>query len=367
MSSILPSQVNIIAVGVENYQYMTRLNGPKRDVLRFVDVLSKSSSTGVFLDSKIVTLLNPDTNGLRKAINDLIINSSLEGEALIFYFSGHGIPISHHDFGFCTIDSRIHDESESLLPLTVLKLKDILDTLHVMNVIPIFIIDACYSGIAGNAVKISINNMITSIHSLITESNATNYALFCACTDREFSFGYGNGGVFSQLLLDVLENGLQSDKYNRKPMLNLQDVFSQIRTKINDEFTSSTPQLFLGQTLPEFPIVKNSKYDPIKYQFTPYLKKILEALWKDGNEAELKIGDFISLVGRGAYGNHRKLSIPVWNLVEDNPQTKKRRLTNRGREFVQGKSSIPDIIVFDYEVDEFIAAPNAIMVSINDI
>lgn len=359
MNSIPLSQVNIISVGVENYKYFHKLKGPKNDIERFSELLTLSPDTALYKPSQLVTLLNPDIFTLQNSLNDYVINRSAEGDVLIFYFSGHGVPIGLSDFGFCTTDSRIHDTTGSILPLTVLKLKDLLETLRVMNVIPIVIIDACYSGIAGNALEISPNDMADNARSLIARQYGTNYAFFCACTDRQTATGDSKGGMFSKLIFDIMSKGIISAKKKREHFLNLRDIYEKTQSIKGNLPFSAIPQLFLGDTLPEIPIAKNIGYSPLEYKFTPYLKEILLALWNNGEERELKTGEILDIVGRGAYGNHSKLSLNGWKLVDNNPITKKRRLTDRGRQFLKGELAIPNKIIYDLNSDSYIPAPFA--------
>ena len=121
MSNISLSQVTLFAVGVENYQYMPTLRGPEQDVEKFIDVLIRSPRTGLYELSQLIKLINPDSNKLRNSLNEYVTNRSAPGDVIIFYFSGHGIPVGQNDFGFCTSDSRIHDVTGSILPLSVLR------------------------------------------------------------------------------------------------------------------------------------------------------------------------------------------------------------------------------------------------------
>ncbi len=94
-----------------------------------------------------------------------------------------------------------------------------------MNVIPVLIIDSCYSGIAGQALHIEANDMIRTIHTSISSVNATKYAVFCACTDSQYAMGNRKGGIFSQVIFDIIEGGLNTNTGKRNPILYIQDIF----------------------------------------------------------------------------------------------------------------------------------------------
>ncbi len=117
---------------------------------------------------------------------------------------------------------------------------------------------------------------------------------------------------------------------------------------------NSKPQLYLGETLPEIPIAKNSKYAPLKYRFEPYMKNLLITLWNNGEERELTRKEIFSKVGSGAYGNHNKLSFKPWDLIENNPIADTRRLTENGRQFILGQIKNPQYFIYDYKIEDYI-------------
>jgi hypothetical protein len=366
MSPIPTSQINIIAVGVENYQFMKRLIGPKKDANGFIDLLVNSPMTGLYKSSQLLPLINPDSMKLREAINNFVINRSAQGDVLIFYFSGHGSPVGSYDFGFCTTDTRFHDATRSVLPLTLLRFRDLVDSLRVMGVAPIVIIDACFSGAAGNALNLSPSDVIQNMQREITRQNATNYALFCSCSDRQYSIGNGDGGIFSQIIIDVLRQGFQTHN-PESSVVYIQDVFQRITDEVNSVIPDSTPQLFLGGTMPAIPLVRNAGYTPRRYQFSRYMGEIVASLWNNGEERELAKDEILTMVGRGAYGNHRKLSCLGWGLLEDNPTNKKRRLTERGRRFACGEIGIPNEVIYDSNTGDYIPSSDSYLIFLSNM
>lgn len=365
MSPISTSQITIMTIGVENYQFFRSLQGPQRDVERFVDLLANSPATSLYQSSQVISLFNPDSNALRITINDYIINRSTQGDVLIFYFSGHGVPIGHSDFGFCTTDARIHDVTGSILPFTVIKFRDLIDSLRVMSVTPIIIVDACYSGMVGRSLYLSSSDAIDNMRREVASQNATNYALFCSCSDRQVSIGNRNGGYFSQTLFDILSEGFPTKK-SGESMILIRNVYDEATRRLGALATDFVPQLFLGDTVPAIPLVKNIGFTPMQERFSPYMGRIVLALWNDGKERELSGNELLSLVGPGAYGNHSKLSYSIWGLLEDNPINHKRRLTKNGRLFARGEIAIPNKITYDSSVGDYVVSPDAIPVYINN-
>jgi len=151
----LSSRVTVIAIGVNKYQdqRLRNLNGAHKDIEKLRILLTKNKKTAIFDLKQFLELRDPDSNEFRQTINEYVLSRSVDGDILILYFSGHGVAIGRDDFGFCTTDTIIHPVSGVVLPLSVVKFSEILQSVNTANVIPVIIIDACYSGIAGNYLR----------------------------------------------------------------------------------------------------------------------------------------------------------------------------------------------------------------------
>ncbi len=103
---------------------------------------------------------------------------------LILYFSGHGALVGNHDLGLCFRDTRLHPEHSSAPSLSVVKFKDIIETLSLVQVDPVIIIDACFSGQAG----VTIENVYNQMKRDIQAETGSNYALFCSSGKTEASY-----------------------------------------------------------------------------------------------------------------------------------------------------------------------------------
>ena len=211
------SRVTILAVGVSYYSdpHFKELKGPKHDLENLKWLLVENSETALFDPKQFIELPDPDSSELRQFINEYIMGRSAEGDILIFYFSGHGVPIGRDDFGFCTSDTIVHPENGVTLPLSVVKFSEFLSSINIANIIPVVIIDACYSGIAGKQLLIPpievISNMQHQVHSIA----ASSYALLCACSANQTTIDSSTGGVFSHYLVDVASQGLSISEVNK--------------------------------------------------------------------------------------------------------------------------------------------------------
>lgn len=375
MPSISLSQIKILAVGVEKYGYMPQLHGPKTDVENIFYTFVQNPTSSLFSEDQFIKVIDPDSKQLRDVINSYVSEKVVSGDVLIFYFSGHGAALGRDDFGFCTVDSRSHEVAGATLPLSVLRFSDLAASLRMVHVTPIFVIDACYSGVIGRNIRkkksrlpenisLSTVDAISIVKNEIVSQSGEEYALLCSCSDAQYSFGNDKGGYFTQALIDILHEGYKT-KDPKKSNIYLEDIYANISNRVNSFSSGATAQLFIGKLLPQIPLVKNTGFSPKSYKFAPYMRKIVVALWNNGNEIELSHKEILDIVGPGAYANHSKLSYKGWGLLEDNPENKKRRLTERGRSFAIGELSIPDIVIYDSGTNDFVSSPNASLKSIN--
>ena len=361
----LRSRVTIMAVGVNKYRdsHLKGLKGPHRDLDNLRNLLVKNPKTAIYQSKQFIELRDPDSFELRTKINEYVMSRSAEGDIFLFYFSGHGVPIGRDDFGFCTTDTIVHPKSGITLPLSVVKFSEILSSLNPGNIIPVIIIDACYSGIAGKRLTIPPVEAISTIQNQVHTMSASSYGLLCSCSELDTSIDTASGGIFSKYLVEILSEGFPSSEINSHE-LTLQDIFPKLNEKVLGYSGDTIPRLYLGPTLPKLPLAHNSQFKARKLPLTPQYIKILEALWNNGNERILSPEEISQLCGKGAYGNHSKLSLEPWGLVEnvdDNP--KKRRLTLRGKQFIQNKLSVPRTIVQDPQTKKATAAENSILVN----
>ena len=353
----LSSRVTIMAVGINKYQdrNLRNLAGGHKDIEKLKNILTKNKKTAIYAPKQFIELKDPSAEELRESINEYVLGRSADGDILILYFSGHGVAIGRDDFGFCTKDTIIHPLSGIALPLSVVKFSEILQSLNTANVIPVIIIDACYSGIAGKRLKIPPIEAISTIQNQIHTVAASSYAILCSCSELEPTVDTPDGGVFSNHLASILIEGLDKDELY-EPILTLHDIFNKLGEKVLSSTVDVVPRMFLGSTLPRFPLSLNSRYKIEKITLSPFYISILDALWNNGKEKYLSAEEISILCGKGAYGNHRKLALNPWQLVEAIPNSKKHRLTKRGKHFMQNKIKIPRSIVRDPKSKKWIAA-----------
>jgi hypothetical protein len=97
------------------------------------------------------------------------------------------------------------------------------------------------------------------------------------------------------------------------------------------------------------------------------MRRIVELLWDNGNPIEVTISDIGKKLGNTAYANHRKLSLPPWQLLEDSERPKFRRLTARGERFARGDISIPKKLIRDPISWEWVQGPGTDRITISEV
>ncbi|MCD4674255.1 MAG: caspase family protein [Anaerolineaceae bacterium] len=219
------------------------------------------------------------------------------------------------------------------------------------SIVPVIIIDACYSGIAGKSLNIPIIEAISSMQEQLHNYSASSFAILCSCAENQVSHESFEGGLFSNLLFNIASEGIEAKD---KPNLSLFELSPLLSERMLGASADMTPRMYLGPTLPQFPLCKNIQYAPQTYTLSSHLVNVVKALWNDGNRKILTPKEIDRLCGKGAYGNHNKLSLLPWDLVENVPNsTKQRKLTQRGISFMKGKISVPRSITQDPKTGEW--------------
>ncbi len=227
---------------------------------------------------------------------------------------------------------------------------------------PVFIIDACFSGKAGQNEQ---NKVVEAMHDDVHRAAASSYGLLCACYAEALAHDTADGGAFTKALYEIAAAGLADDAHRQKRFLQLSD-FSR---PIQDRLTTGgfpLPKLYLGPDLPDFPLVRNVGFQARTETLMGYHRQTLDLLWNGGKDRTASLTEILRQLGQSAYGNHSKLSLAPWQLVEDGDDTKHRRLTDRGRRFMEGKLKVPESIEKDAN-GEWRAADHARRVRFTDL
>lgn len=354
----------VFAVGVSEYEHMRRLGGPIRDIENIRQMFIENPDTSIYEEEQLITILDPTSDQLRREVSEFAENRGARGDIVIFYFSGHGSVLEGGEFLLCTTDSRSNQllEGGGLLSTSAVLFRDIVHTFSSIDIRPIFIIDACFSG----AIALEEGFQIGRVVQNEAHTFGNTYGLICSSSAEIESKDTPEGGAFTIRLHEATINGIDSGFYRNKPILTLDDIAMPLAEALSRD-GYPLPRLFIGPQLPQIAFTKNTQYRPEIETFTPYMRRIVELCWNMGNSIEVEISEFLNNIGRGAYANHSKLSRLPWGLLQNGQSRSHRILTERGVQFAQGNLAIPRRIIKDPATWEWVADPEAEMVLITDI
>lgn len=351
----LLSIVTIIAVGCDHYEHLTNLSKVREDLNRFKQITCESKYS-VYKESQYRELYDGKSTELREMIQNYLFERSADQDVLFLFFSGHGTAIGRDDFGFCMNDAIVHPEDNVVLPTSVVKLSEIIGTLRIKDVSLVLIVDSCYSGLISKAVKIPFSNLSDEMSTSLVASSGNLFGLLTSCNDLEHS---KDVGVISKALQDMCEQG--TDQYSQYLLLG---KLSDDITQIIDEHAGgdSKSRVFIPSgRIANIPIASNVQYsDPVNvYSLLDSYFNILLVLWNNGFPLTLSPNEILDKTGSAsAYGNHKKLSLSCWDLVRDD-KNKKRKLTQRGIDFIRGRLDLPKTIIENKITRECSVAPGS--------
>lgn len=353
----------VILSGVSEYDQLPNLNGPPSDMEMVADIFLHEPGISLFEKGRVKELENPDSDQFRAAIANYAQGRSARGDILILYFTGHGCVLPGGSFGFCLRDAKVGFEGSGILPVSVVALSDVVNTLATYDVHPVFVLDACFSSAtAPHGHSLAANAM----EEVIRTATAESYALLASSSSFSPSLDTPDGGAFTQALYSITMSGLPGAAGSRSTFITINELAGPLQEELS---TLGVPlsRCYVGRDFPILPIAKNSTFQPQAERFSPYMKQIIELLWNGGSPRTANISKFSSKIGQGAYANHSKLSRAPWALVEDAGSNQVRQLTTRGRRFAQGKLRIPRIIIRDPLTWEWVPADKTNTISIDEL
>ncbi len=356
-------RTHVILSGVDTYDELDPIHGASFDLDMVSEIFRDHPDISLFEKPNVELLGNPSNDEFRQRITRYAQTRSARGDILILYFSGHGCILPSGSFGFCLTDTRCNTKGDEIFPTSVVSIDDVLSTLSVSDIHPVFIIDACFSSAISSQ---SSSSGPLAMEDQLRRTNPETFALLASSSPTTVSVDSPSGGPFTQALYSLIHSGVNDDLGRYSPYITLELLASPLR-EVLTRHGVPLPRCIVGRDLPPIPIAKNVAFKQQEERFSPYLKKIILLLWNDGAPKGASRRELNNKVGPGAYGNHSKLSHVPWGLVEDAGSNKLRKLTRKGMKFAEGSLNIPKIICKDPFTGEWKRAFDTPMVSIDDI
>jgi hypothetical protein len=356
------SRTSVLLIGVAVYDQLPNLVGPSSDMEMMAQLFLEDGDVALYAKERVRELENPSAQEFRDTIIDYCQSRSARGDILILYFTGHGCAIGGSSFAFCLRDARVGFEGTGILPLSVVSLDHVVQTITSYDIHPVFIIDACFSG---TTAPLGYAALTSTMDVTLRSTSADAFGLLASSSPFSPSLDTPDGGAFTQALFSVVMRGLHGESGRRMPFLTLDQLAGPLQGELTEQ-GHPLSRLYVGRDLPLLPIARNTTFRPHPERFTPYMTALVNLLWNSASPRDVEVSQFAS-IGQGAYANHSKLSLQPWRLLEDVGSNAVRRLTSRGRQFARGKLTIPRVITRDPFTDEWAAFPGTDSITINDI
>jgi hypothetical protein len=355
-------RTTVIVVGVGGYDELGSLAGVTHDLDMIMDIFLENPDISIFKKAQVKLVPDPTNNELRNVITEYTQSRTARGDILVFYYSGHGCILPSGPFGFCPKDTNLNAEGE-ILPISVVSITDVLDTLSVSDIHPVFIVDACFSSAISTQTP-SLGK--AALESSWSRANVGPRALLASSGPTTESRDSENGGLFTQALYKTIHSGLTSTEGSKLPYLTLKELDAPLL----EELTLMGPPLsryHVEGAFPALPIARNPGFRPTAEYFSGTYKRIVMLLWNEGDPQICKSSEFSDKIGQGAYSNHSKLDLEPWGLLEDVDSRSYRKLTKKGMKFAAGEIKIPKKISKDPVSGTWKKAAKSQMISIDDV
>ncbi len=356
------SRVSVIAVTVSEYISLPKLKGTRHDLRMIGELFSNNMQISLY-QSRSIYLLNSTVNQFRKTIIEYAMSRSARGDILVFYFSGHGTILGTNEFAFCLKDTSFGIDESKILSLSTVSFREVVQTLSSVDVFPVFIIDACFSGVTAPQGTVSVTGQMGDF---LRTYFAGSYALLASTSLETQSFETAFGGFFTRAIHSIALNGLENESGRHMPFLTLETLSAPLQDQLAKD-GHPLSRCYIGPDMPSVAIAKNFKFRPDTESFVPYMRRIVEYAWNNGKPRNISNDELLKNVGKGAYANHSKLSYKPWGLLEDGPENSIRVLTERGLLFAKGKLKISKLIIRDPVTWEWIPSPDSKMISIQEV
>ena len=208
-----------VVVGVGRYTSMPVLKYSDDDAYQFYSFL-KSPEGGALPDSQIKVLVDDDAtrDNILRTMRQILWRAD-ENDAIIFYFSGHGVDGSFLPQDFDGSRNMVqHSEVKAIFEQSKAKHK-------------LCIADACYSG-SLLAVKTAGDKTISNYYKAF-EGTSGGLALFMSSKSQEYSLEDQGlrSGIFSHYLIKGLKGTADSDRNNIVTIREVYDyVYKNVRS-----------------------------------------------------------------------------------------------------------------------------------------
>lgn len=242
----------VLAIGIDDYTYCTKLNNAVRDINNVVATLTKKYD---FEKSNVITLINKDAS-FENIINNLeiLIAQQTAGDNLLILFSGHGEYDDALEMGYIIpCESKPHSKATFIPYSRIFSYIRVLKSHHIL-----LISDSCFSG--------SVFSPIRSIQTTKDKLDKipSKWAITSGRIEPVSDGKPGKNSPFAEALLKVLNDDSDDELLSVSELSNR--IISEVAEKL-DQIPRGEPLQMYGHKGGEFIFRKknnNKKYKPSK-------------------------------------------------------------------------------------------------------
>ena len=224
----------LIGVGKYRSAAFANLAAAKPDVNAMQTVLL-DPDVGEFASEDVRTLLNPEPQQMREALERLFSEERKPDDLLVLYFSGHGVVDDRGQFHLTTVDSNKGILKSTAIPASfILGLMEDSRSKH-----QVVILDCCFSGAFAKG--------------MMAKGNAVNFqaqlggkgrAVLTSCSASEYSFERKEAelSVYTQYLVEGLKTGIADE--DGDGLISVDELHEFVKARVRETFPGMKPKIY---------------------------------------------------------------------------------------------------------------------------
>ena len=266
----------LIGVGKYSSSGFANLAAVESDVAAMRQVLVQPEIGG-FAEADVITLLDPDPQQMRMALNRLFVERQRD-DLLVLYFSGHGVVDDFSNFHFTSAHTELAFLDATAIPANfVLGLME--QRGNNRSERQVLILDCCNSGAfaEGMAAKGTAVNLQAQLggrgRAVLTSSSATEYS-------------FERKGALLSVHTQYLVEGLRTRIADRDGdgMISVEELHEFARDKVRDVAPAMQPKIYLAEEGYKIVVAKAPVGDP-KLEYRKEVERLADQ--RQGNFSEL--------------------------------------------------------------------------------
>ncbi|NER28503.1 MAG: hypothetical protein F6J89_12940 [Symploca sp. SIO1C4] len=254
-----------LLIGVSEYESFTPLPGAVKDVEAIKQVL-QDPYMGKFEAKDVQTLVNPEPQEMREAIEALFSDRQKE-DLVLLYFSGHGIKDDLGKLHFGTRLTRKNPQGELVFSTAVSAsfVHEIMDSNRSRSRRKVVILDCCFSGAFAEGLKVKDDGSLD----IKTQLGGEGRAILTSSTSTQYSFEdqkpAENFSIYTRYLVEGIKTGAADEDGNG--LIYAGELHDYAKRKVQEVAPGMKPEFFPSKEGTKIILAEAPVSDPkIKYR-----------------------------------------------------------------------------------------------------